>query len=374
MNITADMLLFLPEHVSSDFMQKKITSREIAQLAGVHQSTVSRALNPDTAWRISLRKREEIRNLCRQYGVLPSRSVKKYAFERTRRIAWIFGAMERDLNGLGRSAFIRNMCDILQASGYILELIRLDYRPEKQVKNVRKILNSGMADVYIVGARMLNGQSLELLHKNSTRLILTLNEEIFRTPYPDYHWLSYFYFNNSEAFGQAFAAIPPEHRRKILYFGRDICSSEIKIENIRRLLHKTGSPEDTLSSLFHPGDQCVPTEMLCRIAGNFLLEHEKILKEYTTFWCEGLCAYPLYDHLRRLGRIPGRDFTVITHGDYGKLIPPAENAFNVIARNIDLEAEKLCEKILSLVDNPQPENTLFKAVFIPANYENDSIF
>ena len=352
-------------------MQKKVTSKDIAHMAGVHQSTVSRALNPDTSWRISPRKREEIRNLCRKYGVMPSRAVKKYSFERTRRIAWIFGAMERDINGIGRSTFIRNICDILQASGYVLELIRLDYSPEKQIRNVREILNSGMADVYLVGARMLNGQSLELLHKNSTRLILTLNEEVSRLPFPDHHWLSYFGFNSMEASLQAFSAIPPEHREKILFFGRDSRSSEIKIQHIRDVLKNSGLPEDNLTSLLHPEKNFIPPDFICRTAGNFLLDHQKRLDQYSTFWCEGLCVYPLYDLLCRQGRIPGKDLTIISHLECGKLIPPAENAFNLISRNIDLEAEKLCEQVLHLIDDPQPVNQVFKAAFIPANYGNN---
>ena len=350
-------------------MSRKITSKDIAKLAGVNQSTVSRALNPDTAWRISLRKREEIRSLCHKLGVMPSRSVKKYSFERTRRIAWIFGAMERDLNGIGRNVFIRNMCDRLQASGYILELIRLDYSPEKQVKNVRQILNSSMADVYIVGARMLNGQSLDLLHKNSTRLILTLNEEMSRNPYPDHHWLSYFSYSNSDACSQAFCAIPPEHRQKILFFGRQSRSSEIKIENIRTLLAKTGDFCGTADSLLHPADKFIPADFVCRTAENFLLERVSEIEKYSTFWCEGLCSLALYDLLCRRGKTPGKDFTMIANSDYGKMIPPPEPGINLIARNIDLEVEKLCEQVFRLIDDPQPENTVFKAVYLPANYE-----
>lgn len=353
--------------INQGVMAKKITSKDIARLAGVSQSTVSRALNPDTSWRISPRKREEIRALCHKFGVMPSRSVKKYAFERTHRIAFIFGAMERDLNGTGRSSFIRNMCDILQASGYILELIRLDYSPEKQVQNVRRILNSGTADVYIVGAGMLNGQSLELLHKNSTRLILTLNEEIVRNPYPDHRWLSYFSFSSKEARNQAFAAIPPEHRRNILFFGRDSNSSRIKVENIRQMLKDSKDSSARVDALLHPSEKFIPSDLICRVASNFLFEHAEVLDNYTTFWCEGLCALSLCDHLTRRGRVPGRDFTIISHLDYGKLIPPVDPGINLIARNIDFEAQKLCEQVLRLIDDPQPENVVFKAVYLPAN-------
>ena len=92
-------------------MTKRITSTDIARLAKVSRSTVSRALNPDTCWRISPGKCEEIRGLCRKYGVMPSRAAQKNRPKQTRRIAFVMGAMERDLSNPGAGAMIRRMCD-----------------------------------------------------------------------------------------------------------------------------------------------------------------------------------------------------------------------------------------------------------------------
>ena len=195
-----------------------------------------------------------------------------------------------------------------------------------------------------------------------------LNEEIVRNPYPDHRWLSYFCFSSKEACSQAFAAIPAEHRRKILFFGRDSYSSRIKVENIRQLQKESKDSPACVDFLLHPEEKFIPTDLICRVASNFLFEHAEVLDNYTTFWCEGLCALALCDHLSRRGRVPGKDFTVISHLDCGKLIPPVEPGINLIARNIDLEAQKICEQVLRLIDDPQPESVVFKAVYQPANY------
>ena len=348
-------------------MEHKITSQDIAKLAGVSQSTVSRALNPDTSWQISPRKRDEIRRLCRQLGVMPSRSVKKYSFERTWRIAWLLGAMERDLNGMGRGAFFRKACDILQASGYTMELIRLEYAPEKQKASFRRIVNAGLADVYIVGAGMLDKQGLELLHKNSTRLILTLNGEMQCDPYPEHRWLSYFIHKNLEAYADAFSALPPEHLQKMAYLGKKTVSAQLKIAQLSSLQKTAGITGEEIGVFFLESAFC-PIDLACRVAENFIFKNASVIERYQAFWCDGLSAYPLYDHLRRLGKIPGRDFSIVTDGVTGSLLPVIEPDIHLICRNVDLEAEKLCEQILRLIDNPQPETVVFKSVFRPAVY------
>ena len=346
-------------------MAQKITSQDIAKLAGVSQSTVSRALNPDTSWQISLRKRDEIRRLCRQLGVMPSRSVKKYSFERTRRIAWLFGAMERDLNGMGKGVFFRNVCDILQASGYTMELIRLEYAPEKQTASFRRIVNAGLADVYIIGAGMLDERSLELLHKNSTRLILTLNGEMQCNPYPEHRWLSYFIHENLEAYADAFAALPPEHLQKMAYWGKNTVSAQLKIDKLSSLQRAAGITGEEIGVFFLEPDS-FPIDLACRVAANYIFKNASAIEKYQTFWCDGLSAYPLYDHLRHQGKMPGRDFSIVTDGVSGSLLPVIEPDIHLICRNVDLEAEKLCDQILRLTDNPQPEMVVFKSVFRPA--------
>ena len=54
-------------------MNKKITSADIARMANVNQSTVSRALSPGKAWMISPAKREEILRICKKYNYMPKK-------------------------------------------------------------------------------------------------------------------------------------------------------------------------------------------------------------------------------------------------------------------------------------------------------------
>ena len=113
-------------------MKGKVTSSDIAKLAKVSQSTVSRALDPRSAWRISAEKRAEILSLCHQYGY-PVGSETKHR-HRTFKIGLVLGRMDHDL--LMLRFRLQQLCDMLQAGGYTLTLIRVDFSSPEMYRRV----------------------------------------------------------------------------------------------------------------------------------------------------------------------------------------------------------------------------------------------
>jgi DNA-binding LacI/PurR family transcriptional regulator len=347
-------------------MKNAISAVQIARMAGVSPATVSRALNPEQAWRISREKRQEIRSLASKYG-FKSRSARKAGrYVKTFRVAFLLGRMQHDLVS-GGNVLVHKMCDILQSNGYILELIRVDFSPENLVANVRNMLKSGEADVYVIGGGLMRGQSLELLRKLSSRLILLLNPGM-QMPFPDFHWLSYFGRDAQDSYRQALATIPEKYLGKIVYFGNDNSSSHIKIAEIKRIAAAMGRDLSNLPEcLFGDGSLIYPEDAY-RTAHLFLQEHFEELEKYHTFFCSGRSAGALYDELVRHGRVPGKNFAIYSMGATSQLLPPLQKGINWLCRNLDREAEMLCEQILLLVDDPTPQRKYFKWSFIPADY------
>lgn len=346
-------------------MQKRITSAQIAEMAHVNQSTVSRALNPDLCWMVGQKKRDEILTLCRKYGVVSRSSIRRKGHQdKTFRIALVLGSIERDLNSIGYSILIRRMCDILQESGYILELIRIDFRPEKRTANVRRILRSKQADVYVIAGLLLNGQSLEQLHCSSSRLLLMLNEDHRSIAYPEYQWLSYFYWDNVEATQEAFHSLPADLRSNILYFGHGNLSSENKIAQLRKLLSRRGRENGPAELLYGTSEYIHPNQAY-RVARICLKQNLRVLDEYQVFWCGGIGAYALYDELTERKRQAGRDFHIITYDSRSSLMPEKNPDFGLICRDLDRASRLLCERILVLVDNPSPGRIICKSFFQP---------
>ena len=133
-------------------MAGKVTGADIARLAHVSGSTVSRALDPRSSWRISAEKRKRILALCEEYGY--SLSVRKNdPHPKTFKVGLLLGFMDADLKNI--SFMIRQLCDHLQASGYTLTLIRVDFSSSEMSRHVRRIIRSDIADIYIVGEYLL---------------------------------------------------------------------------------------------------------------------------------------------------------------------------------------------------------------------------
>ncbi|MBQ7209168.1 MAG: LacI family DNA-binding transcriptional regulator [Lentisphaeria bacterium] len=349
-------------------MKQRVTGEQIAKLAKVSPSTVSRALNPDQAWRISRAKREEIRLLSGQFG-LRSRSARRAGvFLKTFRIALLLGSMERDLSQ-GQNLAIRHLCDRLQASGYILELIRVDFSPQKLVSSVKNILRSKEADVYVIGGGLLKGQSLEFLHKISSRLILRLNAQSVRNPYPEFHWLSYFIRDDRETIREALRSIPKSMLSGLVYFGRDNLSSRTKIATIRSCGTALGRDFSAMPSILFGGNDDIPHDRYYRIARRIVIENYDRLSGFSAFFCSGQSAYALYDELVARGRKPGKDFHMITYEWKSPLRPLPDDGVNYICYDLDAESDKLCEQIFNLIDDPTPRTVVFKPLFIPAGQE-----
>ena len=349
--------------------QRAVTAAQIARLAKVSPATVSRALNPTQCWRISREKREEIRNLSRQYD-FKSRSARKAgAFVKTFRIALLLGSMERDLTG-GGNLLIRLMCDILQQSGYILELIRVDFAPDKLVASVRNILKSEAADVYVIGGIMLNGQSLELLHRLSSRIILLLSMDMQRMNYPDFHWLSYFIRDHRSALRQALADIPERFLPEMLFFGHSSSSSRGKLELVRRSGPEIGRDFSRMEVFLFGTGAYIPPEHYYHVLRREIAENYPCLSRFKFFFCAGRSAYVLYDELILHGKVPGRDFQMIAYCNKSSLFPLPPEKINFICRDMDQEARMLCEQILALIDDPTPRKVICESVFSPVEMVN----
>ena len=331
-------------------MKKKVTSSDIAKLAHVSQSTVSRALNPDHAWRISPKKRMEILSLCRQYGY----SGGQNGTPRTFKVGMLLGSMEADL--LDDHYMIRQLCDRLQANGYTLTLIRVDFSSRDLARNVRRILKSSMADIYVIGTSLLSGQTVELLHRISHRVVCTNTNSYFSGSQKFPPWLSTIRYDFESCFAEAVGRIPSDLLENMLFVSKKTRTGEERLRLLQKCLTaRNPSCSEIPNFLF--GSKLRAFGFDCyRITAAAVRENLDRLKKRQLYWTDGrVFAAALKDELERAGQICGRDFEIVSFRSKNALQENYERVaddFCYLVLDTDRFANSLCELILSLVDDP----------------------
>ncbi len=347
-------------------MAGKVTGSDIAKLAHVSSSTVSRALDPRSSWRISAEKRKRILALCEEHGYsLAGRKSKPCP--KTFKVGLLLGFMDADLKNI--SFMIRQLCDHLQASGYALTLIRVDFSSSEMSRHVRRIIRSGIADIYIVGEYLLQGQTPELLHKVSSRVICFYTTMTGGKYLKHYPWISSIGYDYEAAFMSAVEQLPENLLADLVFFGKNNEPSADKIHLLRKCFRQKGKNKFRfLKILFGSGGRVTLPSWGYRIGRRAVREKIDSLLGHKLFWCAGRpSAEALCDELSDQGLVCGRDFEIVTFQSCSELLrnyEPADDDFNFLITNPDEFAWRLSELALALVDDPSPRH-----ISIPVGFQ-----
>ena len=347
-------------------MAGKVTGADSARLAHVSSSTVSRALDPRTSWRISAEKRKRILALCEEYGYSLA-SHKSKPCPKTFKVGLLLGFMDADLKNI--SFMIRQLCDHLQASGYALTLIRVDFSSSEMSRHVRRIIRSDIADIYIVGEYLLQGQTPELLHKVSSRVICFYTTMTGGKYLKHYPWISSIGYDYEAAFMGAVEQLPEDLLADLIFFGKNNEPSADKIHLLRKCFRKKGKNKFRfLKILFGSGDRTTLPSWGYRTGRRAVREKIGSLLGHKLFWCAGRSsAEALCDELSDRGQVCGRDFEIVTFQSCSELLrnyEPADDDFNFLITNPDEFAWRLSELVLALVDDPSPRH-----ISIPVGFQ-----
>ncbi len=113
-------------------MQRRATLKDVARLAGVHLSTVSRALNPRTQHLLTPAVVEQIRKISRQLDYRPNAAAHSLRTNRTRTV----GVVVPDIANPVFPPIIRGIEDALARRGYLAILANTDGRLDQEAEIV----------------------------------------------------------------------------------------------------------------------------------------------------------------------------------------------------------------------------------------------
>ena len=285
-------------------MKKKITIDKIAEMAGVNSSTVSRALNPATANRISAVQREKIIRICDELNYRPRASARAFASGRTSRIVLILADIVKDFLTPSLADYIAGLSFQLQKYGYSLAIHALDWNVPDKEKWLQDFLRSEQGDGYILGSGILDARSVEIIKK--------LKQPVFQLAH--HRSISYdipaIITNDAPAVRMLLQRIPGTFAGRMLLCGvQDEVgeSMTLKFQTIRQALSELNMPEDTFETrVFRAAVRGSHINRSNAVA--FAETNLDYLKKFSFIWCDSdLTALGIADVLARSGVVPGKD-------------------------------------------------------------------
>ena len=343
-------------------MKKRITIKEIADLAGVNISTVSRALNPETASWISEAQREKIMAICDRLNYRPRLAAKGCATGKSFRVALILGAITWDLSSPLFALYIRGMCSVLQREGYTLSVLWAEEDPEKRDEVVRNFLMSEIADGYILGVPLLAPQTIDPF-RDSGHPILSLGS-VGQASLENFSTVE---IDPSSTFTNIWKIIPEELMKNMLYIGPDTRATQAKWKMFSSCSGGKAAPE----KLFYPVENGkVPFHYDYFCARNGLRQHtRRMLKSRLICCASDLVAYAVCEELAERGRRVGEDIYVLGYDNLENDTPcPDRKPFlSTIDPHWEYAGRKSAELILDAVRHPQksaPLKTVISGTYI----------
>ncbi len=153
-------------------MAGRPTIRDVAELAGVHPATVSRALDPRREGRISAPTAERIRSAARRLGYAPDPIARTL---RARRSA-VVGVVVPDLANPVFPPIVQGVEDALAGAGYVALVANTGNDPGREHDRIAA-LQGRRCDGYIVASATLDGTAIPRLTASGAPIVL-VNREV----------------------------------------------------------------------------------------------------------------------------------------------------------------------------------------------------
>lgn len=145
----------------------KPTLKDVADLAGVHPGTASRALNSETEQMVSESTVERVHAAARQLGYLPNPLARALKTNKSKTV----GMLIPDLTNALFPPIVRGAEEVLEADGYITLLANTDNVPDKEEAAFRRLL-SRQVDGFLIATANRNNSYFWEAFEAGTPIVL----------------------------------------------------------------------------------------------------------------------------------------------------------------------------------------------------------
>lgn len=126
------------------------TLRDVAEKAGVHTATASRALNPETRGLVSAETARKVLRIAKSIGYQPNPIARSLKTAKSRTI----GVVIPDLTNPLFPPIVRGIDDVLGARGYSVLLVNTDNDPGREEALVRSLRSRHVEGLIVATARL----------------------------------------------------------------------------------------------------------------------------------------------------------------------------------------------------------------------------
>jgi LacI family transcriptional regulator len=143
------------------------TLRDVAQLAGVHAATASRALNPKTRPLVNADTARKVLKAAETLGYLPNPIARSLKTSKSSTV----GLVIPDLTNPLFPPIVRGIEDVLGPAGYNAWIVNTDNDPEREKGQIES-LRSRQVEGLIVATARLDHPLLKRLHEQGMKMVL----------------------------------------------------------------------------------------------------------------------------------------------------------------------------------------------------------
>ncbi len=164
-------------------MKRQITIKEIAEMAKVNPSTVSRVLNGNKKYSITSSVRSRILELADRYSYAPQGTARSLACRQSFNIAIILDRVENDMASSAGAILLGSICREVTKQNY--KAILLPASGKDIDAEVLHCIRSSNADAYFIGGLMAGNKTWAELEKSKTPAVTFLGDTIFGDDIPN---------------------------------------------------------------------------------------------------------------------------------------------------------------------------------------------
>ncbi|MGH3456107.1 MAG: LacI family DNA-binding transcriptional regulator [Nocardioidaceae bacterium] len=146
---------------------QRVTLKEVAERAGVHPATASRALNTATRGLVNAQTAARVDKAARQLGYTPNSIARSLKTSRSSTI----GLLLPDLTNPLFPPIVRGVEDVLRAVGYSPWIINTDNEPDREAAAIESFRGRSV-DGFVVATARLQDPLLEKVAASGTPLVL----------------------------------------------------------------------------------------------------------------------------------------------------------------------------------------------------------